>query len=114
MKTYFERRPWGNFEQFVHNAKCSVKIITVAPNSELSLQYHNKRSEFWRILDGAGFVVIGDSRFNVKKGDEFDIPALTVHRVGTGDSELRLLEISFGDFDEADIVRLEDRYDRKV
>jgi len=46
MKTYFEKRPWGNFEQFVKNKLCTVKIITILPRQETSLQFHRNRSEF--------------------------------------------------------------------
>jgi mannose-6-phosphate isomerase len=36
-----------------------------------------------------------------------------VHRLSTaGESEVRILEISFGEFDEEDIVRLDDVYGR--
>ena len=34
---------------FCSNTKSTVKIITVNPNSELSLQFHNNRDEFWKI-----------------------------------------------------------------
>ena len=45
-----EERPWGNFRQFSHNELSTVKIISINPNSSLSLQYHNNRSEFWKII----------------------------------------------------------------
>ena len=42
------------------------------------------------------------------------IPHGTLHRMaGVGDNPSRWLEISFGEFDEDDIVRLEDHYGRK-
>ena len=38
-----------------------------------------------------------------------------MHRLSTaGESEVRILEISFGEFDEEDIVRLDDVYGRVV
>lgn len=43
MKIYKEERPWGNFERFTHNEISTVKILTVNPNEELSLQYHHNR-----------------------------------------------------------------------
>ena len=46
-------------------------------------------------------------------GETVWVPAHTVHRMANkSDRAGRLLEIAFGDFDEADIVRLEDDYAR--
>ena len=46
MKTYTAERPWGKFEQFCKNEKTTVKILTVNPNGELSLQFHHNRDEW--------------------------------------------------------------------
>jgi mannose-6-phosphate isomerase-like protein (cupin superfamily) len=41
------------------------------------------------------------------------VPVGAVHRMANqGDQPGRLLEVAFGEFDEADIVRLEDDYAR--
>ncbi|MDQ4128172.1 MAG: cupin domain-containing protein, partial [Actinomycetota bacterium] len=46
-------------------------------------------------------------------GEKLYIPRGTVHRLSTeGEEPVRILEISFGEFDEGDIVRLEDVYGR--
>jgi mannose-6-phosphate isomerase len=46
-------------------------------------------------------------------GEKIFIPRGTVHRLYTeGENEVRILEISFGEFDEEDIVRLDDVYGR--
>ena len=113
MKKYTEERPWGKFEQFCHNEKVTVKIITVKPNSKLSLQFHNHRDEFWRIIEGSGQIILKKELINVKVGDEFFIPKKVEHRIITNNNSLKVLEISFGEFDEKDIVRLEDKYNRK-
>lgn len=105
-------KPWGKFEQFTLNEKSSVKIISANPKSALSLQYHHNRDELWRILNGEGEVIIGDETKSAKAGDEFFIPRLAKHRLQTKDSAVEWLEISFGEFDENDIVRLEDKYGR--
>ncbi len=110
---YTEKRPWGEFEQFCQNVPCSVKIIHVKPNEELSLQYHEFRNEFWEIIEGEGVVVIGEDQRFVYKGDEFIIPIRTKHQIKTTYSPLVVLEIAFGHFDEKDIVRLKDKYKRE-
>lgn len=112
MEKYIEERPWGSFEQFCKNEMATVKELQVNPNEELSLQYHHKRDEFWKVMDGTGSIVIGNDTKTGKKGDEFFIPRETNHQIKTADSFITVLEISFGDFDEDDIVRLKDKYKR--
>jgi mannose-6-phosphate isomerase-like protein (cupin superfamily) len=105
-------RPWGQFERFTLNEKSTVKIITVNPNEELSLQQHEHRDEDWHILSGSGSVVIGEQRLPVRKGEDFFVARGVKHRVAGGPHGLVFLEIALGEFDENDIKRLEDRYGR--
>lgn len=112
MKIYKEKRPWGNFERFTHNEISTVKILTVNPNEELSLQYHHNREEFWKIIEGTGNFTIGDTTKIGQKGDEFFIPKETLHQIKTSDASVTIIEIAFGNFDEDDIVRLSDKYHR--
>lgn len=107
-----EERPWGDFEQFTFNEKTTVKLINVNAHSELSLQYHKQRNEFWRVISGHPIIVVGDKITEANKGDEFFIPKLTEHQIKTTESAACILEISFGQFDENDIIRLKDRYNR--
>jgi len=99
-KKYTEQRPWGSFEQFNLNTPCTVKIIDVKPESQLSLQFHNHRNEFWRILKGECTVMLDNKNYIAETGDEFIIPAKTLHRVTTHNQGVQFLEISYGHFDE--------------
>ena len=112
MKTFAIEKPWGRFEQFTHNEVSTVKIISINENSSLSLQYHNNRSEFWKIISGFPVVTIGENKISAKPGDEFNISKLEKHQIEAKDSAVQFLEIAYGDFDENDIVRLEDKYGR--
>jgi len=105
-------RPWGCFEQFTLNDQSTVKIIVVREGDAFSLQTHARRDEFWRIIAGRGVVTIGEVSREAQEGDEFFIPKETLHRANGGVGGLTVLEISFGEFDENDIVRLEDKYGR--
>ena len=51
LEVFVTERPWGQFEQFVSNEMCTVKIITVQPGHRLSLQTHGHRDEMWQVLD---------------------------------------------------------------
>jgi mannose-6-phosphate isomerase len=112
MKIYSEGRPWGRFEKFHENKSCTVKLIYVNANSRLSLQYHKKRSEFWKVIKGTAMVEIDEKRIVLGEGETITIPRQAKHRVLALKSECIILEISYGRFDENDIVRLEDDYQR--
>jgi mannose-6-phosphate isomerase len=106
-------KPWGKFEQYAHNVPCTVKIITVNPGGMLSLQYHHHRDELWVVLDPGAQVEIGDKVLHPEPEEKLFIPRGTVHRLSCdGQRPTRILEVSFGEFDEDDIVRLEDVYGR--
>lgn len=105
-------RPWGNFERFTLNENSTVKIVTISPNEAFSLQTHGHRGEFWKILSGSGVITVGEVQKAAHPGDQFVVPKGEKHRAEAGTSGLVLLEISFGAFDEQDIIRLEDKYGR--
>ena len=107
-----ETRPWGDFERFTLNEQSTVKIITVTEGEEFSLQTHEHRDEFWHIIRGTGTVYLNDIESAAKAGDSFYCPRGTKHRAHGAAGGLTFLEIAFGDFDESDITRLEDKYGR--
>ena len=111
--TTTSRRPWGDFEQFCLNETTTVKIITVEPGRRLSLQRHEHRDEFWEVLDGPMDVRVDERRWTAQRGERVWVPAGSTHRLGnSGPEPARLLEVAFGAFDEDDIERLEDDYQR--
>lgn len=112
-RSFVAERPWGRFQQLVHNERVTVKVITVEPGHRLSLQRHENRGEMWLVLDHAMRVEIDDTAWDAQPGESVWVPDGAVHRLGNPlDTPCRILEIAFGDFDEADIVRLEDDYAR--
>lgn len=111
---FTEERPWGRFQSFVTNELVTVKVITVEPGKRLSLQSHRQRAELWQVLDAAQLdVTVGDQTWSAVQGEQIWIPVGTVHRLGnSGTSPARVLEVGFGQFDEDDIIRLEDDFSR--
>ncbi|HEX8994169.1 MAG TPA: phosphomannose isomerase type II C-terminal cupin domain [Candidatus Paceibacterota bacterium] len=107
-----DERPWGFFERLTQSEESTIKIITVHQGEMFSLQTHALRDEYWRILSGDGIVTVGDTTTHARAGQEFYIPRGTVHRAQGGSADLVFLEVAFGQFDENDIVRLEDKYGR--
>lgn len=106
-------RPWGGFEQFTLNQRTTVKVISVAPGQRLSLQRHRLRGEMWHVLDGPLEVTVGAKTWTAAVGEAIWIPQGETHRAANpGAHQARFLEVAFGHFDEDDIERLEDDYDR--
>jgi mannose-6-phosphate isomerase len=114
MDIYTENRPWGRFEKFHENQLSTVKLIYINANSRLSLQYHRERSEFWKVIKGTAEVELDGKIIEVKEEETIDIPKAVRHRVKALDNNCVILEISYGRFDENDIVRIEDDYQRVV
>jgi mannose-6-phosphate isomerase-like protein (cupin superfamily) len=107
-------RPWGKFRSFPYKQAQSIKIITVNPGGALSLQYHNRRSEFWIVLDKGLEVTVGEKVWKPEEGEEIFIPKHAPHRLRCyGKKRARVMEIWIGDSDESDIVRIQDDYGRK-
>ncbi|MCR4274855.1 MAG: phosphomannose isomerase type II C-terminal cupin domain [Candidatus Campbellbacteria bacterium] len=111
-KPFDTQRPWGSFREFTTGEPVTVKLLFVRRGEELSLQRHIKRSEFWRIISGTPHVIVGENETDAHAGDEFDVPAGTEHRISASNNDVECLEISYGMFDENDIVREQDKYGR--
>jgi len=112
MKTLTVKKPWGQFDQFTHNEITTVKILSVNSSNSLSLQYHEQRTEFWRIISGHPVVTVGENINNANPGDEFMIEKLQPHQLEALNDDVQVLEIAYGNFDEEDIVRIKDKYGR--
>lgn len=107
-----DKRPWGYENILTFNEVSTVKILNVKPNEELSLQKHRKRKEMWYFLT-SGYVQIGNKRNKVNAGNVILIPKGTPHRLYAKNKPVKVLEVSFGKFDEKDEIRMEDKYGRK-
>jgi mannose-6-phosphate isomerase len=98
------------------------KILIVAPGARLSLQYHHRRSEHWRVLDGPVKILKGDDGATLQEsvsqpGDVVRIPQGQWHRLVGLDTWGRVAEIwehtdAAQPTDENDIVRVQDDYGR--
>lgn len=107
-----ETRPWGKYVRYTLNEPSTVKILTVNAGEAFSLQYHNHRSEFWVVMSGNGTAEVGDTVDPITPGKHYTISEGAKHRITAGTEPVVLMEISLGEFDETDIVHLEDRYGR--
>jgi mannose-1-phosphate guanylyltransferase/mannose-6-phosphate isomerase len=108
----FVERPWGSFKQYANNRDCTVSLMTVRPGQRLSLQSHTGRAELWIVLDDGALVQVGDPVCEYRAGDEVWIPAGEKHRLvcNPGSRPVRVLEVAFGNWQQADITRYEDDF----
>ena len=113
LQQFTELRPWGQFTQFTHNEPSTVEIINVDAGHSLSLQFHRHRSEYWYVISGTGTAVIGKQLIDLVVGQTYTVPVTVHHRI-SATTQLQILEIGIGMFDELDIVRLSDNYGRQV
>lgn len=107
-----EERPWGGFTQFTENEPVTVKLIHVLPGMRLSLQTHENRSEYWRVVEGGGTAEVAGVETPLMEGVSVEIPIRAPHRLTAGPEGILVLELAFGAFDEEDIIRLRDDFGR--
>lgn len=109
-------KPWGWYTVVGladERPIAAVKTIVVEPGQALSLQTHSLRTERWLPLSFGLAAMIGGERHELLPNHVYDIGIGVPHRLfdecGTGGS---VLEVMYGHYDEDDIVRLADRYQR--
>lgn len=141
--TQDETRPWGGFfvieesqafafatKFFPHldmqnikiTNKLSPKILVVAPNKRLSWQYHFRRAEIWKVLDGTAGV---KTSANDEEGEIRSLTPGTFIQMEKGERHRLIGLESWGivaeiwqhtdaenPSDEEDIVRLQDDFGR--
>jgi mannose-1-phosphate guanylyltransferase/mannose-6-phosphate isomerase len=109
----FVERPWGSFKQYSHNVECTVSLMTVNPGKRLSLQSHSGRAELWIVLDDGATVQTGDHARECLAGEEIWIRVGEKHRLSChGDKPVRVLEVAFGNWQQEDITRHADDFQR--
>jgi mannose-6-phosphate isomerase len=105
--THIYERPYGRQERLTLNTASTVKFISINPGHEVSLHRHQKRDEWWTILDGPLDVEIDGRAWTATSGQRIWIPRGVTHRIGnSGRMPRQFLELALGFFDEDDIERL--------
>lgn len=108
-------RPWGFYKSTLLAEHVQSKIITVFPESELSLQKHKRREEHWIVIKGEGKIILEETILRVEQGRYIYIPKGCKHKVINSSKTENLIfaEVQLGDyFGEDDIIRYEDKYGR--
>lgn len=109
-------RPWGFFKNHETTDIAHIKTLHLYPNSRLSLQKHAHRSEHWMLVSGEAEATFGESKetlttVSLIPHQMVSVPAGMLHRLQSTQGGV-ILEVTSGEFDEEDIVRIEDDYGR--
>ena len=106
-------RPWGFYKSVLLTPHAQVKIITIFPSSEISLQKHRYREEHWVVIKGSGEVICGKKEYSVGPASYVYIKKECKHKITNTSLKENLLisEVQLGKyFGEDDIVRYSDKY----
>lgn len=143
LDTIDRTRPWGGFfvineaqaqkfsdiffegldvQQLKISGKLSPKILVVAPAKRLSWQYHHRRAEIWRVIQGEVGVITSDtdeqgSLKKLRKGEVIKLEQGERHRLVGLDDWAVIAEIwqhtdPQQPSDEEDIIRVTDDFGR--
>jgi mannose-6-phosphate isomerase len=143
IESYDEKRPWGGFFVIAENeaqefanqyfeglevsslkisGKLSPKILVVAPHQRLSWQYHHRRAEIWRLVEGESGIVRSDNDsqgplVQMQLGEIVTLKQGERHRLVGLENWGIIAEIwqhtdSSNPSNEEDIVRVEDDFGR--
>lgn len=109
-------RPWGEFYGWDAGKEWKLKTMYIGPKKRLSLQYHHHRQEHWMLVEGDAIATIHDvdgtpREIEMKKGETLHVGTKAIHRLASKKGGV-VVEIALGNFDENDIVRLEDDHGR--
>lgn len=107
-------RPWGSFESLAQGNGYQVKHIVVNPDSAISLQRHQHRSEHWTVVKGSAMVHCDGKEFALQENESTFIPLGSKHRLSNpGKVPVEIIEVQVGGYlGEDDIERFEDLYGR--
>jgi len=107
-------KPWGFYVDIYRSGTMVIKRIVLGPKQKLSLQYHEKRDEWWGMEYGCGKLTLGETESFIYPSNTVYVPRLKKHRIeNLSDTQiLRIFETQVGICDENDIIRIEDDYGR--
>jgi mannose-6-phosphate isomerase-like protein (cupin superfamily) len=136
-------KPWGGYVRFEQaslapflraywldvdlklpsgDSSLDPKLLLVAPKAMLSLQFHQRRAEIWRVVDGPVRIVKGKDWLSLsvkdsQRGEVIEIGVRQWHRLVGRSDWGRVAEIWShsdvgGPSDERDILRVHDLYGR--
>ena len=113
------QRPWGTVELMADQVQCSVRLLSIRAGHRLSYQSHSMRDAVFVAMDSEVGFEFDSEADNVidavllSEGEYIAVPRGVRYRFAAYRNTVRLLEISFGLYDQVfDIERFSDDYGR--
>ena len=113
-------KPWGHEIVWAETEKYTAKELHINAGHRLSLQYHEKKDETIRVMQGKLYLhhrlesnLLGDGPLQIDElsvGDCYRVLPGRLHRFEARDEDVVLCEVSTPELD--DVVRVEDDYER--
>jgi mannose-6-phosphate isomerase len=108
-------KPWGSEIIWAHTMAYVGKILTIATGKRLSLQYHEHKDEWIRVLDGRLLLTLQNDEGVVEErelgpGEGVRVRVGRVHRFEAIET-CRLIEVSTPELE--DVVRIQDDFGRE-
>jgi mannose-6-phosphate isomerase-like protein (cupin superfamily) len=104
-----KEKPWGYERPLAEFQGVFLKELYLRKDTASSFHYHEKKDEFFYIVQGKLRVVLGEKETTLKQGDTLHIPSRKQHRLYPLEDTL-ILELGTRMF--GDVVRINDDYDR--
>jgi mannose-6-phosphate isomerase-like protein (cupin superfamily) len=113
MKTEISNKPWGSEYVLYENEDVAIWQLNIDPKNQTSLHSHPKKKTGLIVLGGAAKVSFLTGSHNLLPGEKIMIREGVFHRTTNYlSTPLVLLEIETP-VNKADLLRLEDSYDRE-
>jgi len=103
---------WGTYETIHKDDNCWTRTLTIYAGESLSLHYHQFRKELWVPLEtGLQGIINGGQTLDLIVGHVYDVPQNVLHRIlNPSGRDLRLIEVSVGKIEDADIIHIYDKH----
>lgn len=91
-----EARPWGRFSTVVSAPGLRVARLWMEPGGVTASRTHDRRSEYWIVVDGIARIIVGDTSHTVAGGESAFVPAGSAHHLenASDDERLELMQIT--------------------
>lgn len=109
------QKDWGIEITLGVSNRVALKRVEMQPNTALSRQFHVCKDEIYYVLRGKAELELGPNgeiKHILSEGDSAHLPPGVIHRVIAGEHGVVIVEASTPEI--TDIIRLEDRYHRRV
>jgi len=115
-------KPWGEYTDYFRSNECDFKVLLIKDGHSISYQKHERRGEFWYVMEGNPVLKISFSEEPTQefsqsvmpKGETVEIISECWHQLiaPIGGGDVVIAEMQYGECSEDDITRLDDQYNR--